>query len=129
MEIKVTEINAPLIRIMPGSNLGASAERHCESRLLAVCFSFYGPTNVKGKRTNNCGMDEKRVTLSCPNLFSPSALAAFAPYREKNRLLAVYCESKVSYPRTQHNDPNMPTTRPLRSSPFSLKLLSTYIHV
>ena len=30
-------------------------------RLLVVCFFSYGPTSVEGKRTHNCGMDEKRV--------------------------------------------------------------------
>ena len=29
------------------------------SRLLVVCIFSYGPTSVKGKRTHNCGIDEK----------------------------------------------------------------------
>ena len=76
------------------------------SRLLLVCFFFsYGTTSVKGNRTHNCGMDDKRVwscvthpvsSFSRHNSSRPKLSPLSPPYREKNRLLAVYTPSERS---------------------------------
>ena len=60
---------------------------YMNSRLLVVCFFSYGPASVEGKRTHDCGMDEKMVLLvrdtPCLVVVSSQSLLALSSCRSR----------------------------------------------